>query len=258
MRLAAVSESIARLGASGAARYWAQKMRAGRAEGQRLLTLTSRQAEHPMVFRTRTTDIESFWQVFLQHELAPVDDLRDVRLIIDCGSNAGYSAVYFLNRFPGCTVVAVEPEPSTFAVLSRNLAPYEGRYRALNCAVWSRPAQLTFDSASRGAGHWGVQVREATEGEPGDVRALDIPTILRESGHERISLLKVDIEGAEAVVFADAPWLERVDNIAIELHHDTPYGDASAVFERAIAGQGYEVTHLAERTICRRPAQTPA
>jgi FkbM family methyltransferase len=253
MRLAAVPESITELGAVGAARYWAQKMRAARTDGQSLLTLTSRQAAHPMVFRTHTTDLESFYQVFLLREFAPIDDLTDVGLVVDCGSNAGYSAVYFLNHFPGSTVVALEPEPSTFAVLERNLEPYHGRYRALNYAVWSHPARLTFDADSRAAGHWGVQVREVREGEPGEVEAVDVPTILSESGLERISLLKVDIEGAEAVVFGDAPWLDRVDNIVVELHDNTPFGDAHAVFAEAIAHRGYNVTQLAERTICRWP-----
>ena len=40
------------------------------------------------------------------------------------------------------------------------------------------------------------------------------------SGHERVSVLKIDIEGAERELFSVGvnEWLDRVDNIAIELH----------------------------------------
>src|ERR1700728_3752617 len=100
MRLGSLSDSIDALGPLGAATYWAQRVRALRISDQRLLTLRTRQAAHPLVFRTNTTDRVVFWQIFLDREFAPIDDLTDVGLVVDCGANAGYSAVYFLNQFP--------------------------------------------------------------------------------------------------------------------------------------------------------------
>jgi hypothetical protein len=66
--------------------------------------------------------------------------------------------------------------------------------------------------------------------------------------------LKMDIEGAEAVVFGalDISWLDRVDNIAIELHHDTAFGNASGIFSSAIAKRGFATSRCGELTICRR------
>jgi len=48
---------------------------------------------------------------------------------------------------------------------------------------------------------------------------------------DRIGLLKIDIEGGEFAVFADSDlrWLEKVDQIALEVHLD--YGDAVSLVE---------------------------
>ena len=55
----------------------------------------------------------------------------------------------------------------------------------------------------------------------------------------------MDIEGAEAVLFkkgngVDA-WIDKVDNIAIELHDDSEFGPCTSVFADAIADRGFDV-----------------
>lgn len=83
---------------------------------------------------------------------------------------------------------------------------------------------------------------------------------LWQSPEYRISLLKVDIEGAEAVVFGRdcQSWLGKVDAIAIELHDDSGFGNASGIFFDAIRGHGFEVSSVGELTICQRPDQPAA
>jgi hypothetical protein len=63
--------------------------------------------------------------------------------------------------------------------------------------------------------------------------------------------LKVDIEGAERVMFASRSqaWLSRVDNIVIELHD----AECRDTFFKAIAVQHFTVTTCDELTVCRRP-----
>jgi hypothetical protein len=71
------------------------------------------------------------------------------------------------------------------------------------------------------------------------------------AGFERVSLLKIDIEGAEAVVF-NAPnlsWLDRVDNIAIELHDDSQFGMAAPIFWRAVQDRGFSFIKRGELVI---------
>lgn len=211
---------------------------------------------HAVRVRRGTSDIDAFKQIFVDREYACLDDLPDVRLVVDCGANVGYSSAYFLSTFPTCFVIVVEPDPGNFQALARNLAAYQGRTTLLQQGVWSHPARLALSREVFGDGReWSRQVRECASDEPADFEGVDIGTLLATSGHERISLLKIDIEGAEAVVFAKdyETWLARVDAIAIELHGDTVFGDGAKVFQAAIAGRGFGVTTSCELTICRRP-----
>jgi hypothetical protein len=76
---------------------------------------------------------------------------------------------------------------------------------------------------------------------------------LVESGFERVSILKIDIEGAEAEVFAaECSWLERIDTLAIELHEDSMFGNGRAVFTQAIADTDFELSTRGDLTICQR------
>jgi len=210
---------------------------------------------HSLFFRPISSDRYVFHQIFIEREYSCFDDLDRPDLIIDCGANVGYSSGYFLSRFPSCSVIAVEPDPENFKMLERNLAQFGNRARAIRAAVWSHSSRLKIkESTYRDGLEWAFQVSECKPDEESSVEAVDIGALLRESGHERISLLKMDIEGAEAVVFSSEyePWIDLIDNIAIELHDDTVFGDARRVFATAISGRGFKTSSSGELTVCRR------
>jgi FkbM family methyltransferase len=219
-----------------------------------LLILHSRHAQHPLSCRPNTSDPLVYRQIFIGRAYACLDDVAEASLVIDCGANVGYSSAYFLTRFPGCDLIAVEPDASSFRLLCRNLDPYGKRARAIRSAVWSRPTRLTIsETPYRDGREWSTQVRECRPGEADGFLAVDLGGLLSRSGHQRISILKMDVEGAEAVIFSEnfEPWIDRVDNIAIELHDDSDFGDASAVFAEAIAGRGFAVDRHKELTVCK-------
>ena len=55
-------------------------------------------------------------------------------------------------------------------------------------------------------------------------------------------------------MFRDNPaWLDKVDAIAIELHDDTQFGDASDIVLSAVRARGFELSRNGELTICYRP-----
>ena len=66
----------------------------------------------------------------------------------------------------------------------------------------------------------------------------------------RVSIVKIDIEGAEVPIFSEdcRSWLPRVDNIVIELHGEA----AEKIFAQAIEGADYSFSQPGELTICRR------
>ena len=221
-----------------------------------LFPLASKDAKYLLKCRIRSSDFDVFRQIFLEREYSCLDDVSSVGLVIDCGANVGYSSAYFLSRFPDCKVVAVEPDQKNFEVLRLNLLPYGSRAVMYQAAVWSHVTELTMSESSSSDGYeWGRQVREcrSMENVP-KLPTVDIGGLLRDAGFSRISILKVDIEGAEAVVFADdhASWLDHVDNLVIEIHHRSPWGDCAAVVEKAMSGKGFHMSKCGELSVYKR------
>ena len=81
--------------------------------------------EHAIAIRVGTSDSTIFQQIFTEQEYGPLAALPGPSLILDCGANVGYSAIWFLNRFPSARVIAVEPDLENFRMCQANLAPYE-------------------------------------------------------------------------------------------------------------------------------------
>ena len=212
--------------------------------------LRSRRSRFPLHCRLNSSDPYVFSQVFLDEEYAELQGLKNVRLIIDCGANVGYSAAYFLSLYPEAELIAVEPDSANFAILQQNMKPYGDRVKLHMAGIWSHTTGLTVCRGSyRDGAEWSTQVRESLPGETPDVEALDIGTLLRDSGHQQIDMLKIDIERSEVVVFGDhyQEWLGKTRNIAIELHDD----ECERVFQAAITGYPFTVSHNENVFVCK-------
>jgi FkbM family methyltransferase len=212
---------------------------------------------HPVIGRFNTSDLTVFEQIFVREEhrwaqvLKPCPDM----LILDCGANVGYSVIYFLRMFPEATVIAIEPDKENFAVLEANLNQSSPNVVTLNAAVWSSNADLNCGNMGfRDGMHWARQVSVPTNGEKGSTPGLTIPHLLQISGQARISILKMDIEGAEAEVFSNAPdtWLSHVDAFAIELHDDTSFGDARRIVLSSLPQDQFVISRCGELTVAVR------
>jgi FkbM family methyltransferase len=247
-------EIVRNLGVPSAAFYALQKIRQRVKPQAGAYTLSSKYAKYPLLCRPGTSDVLVFLQIFGEREYLCLDEVEDARLVIDCGANVGYSAAYFLTRFPNAKVIAIEPDPGNFALLEANVAPYLARCDTMLTAVWSHETDLVISEVPfRDGREWARTVRPVQPGEKaakGSMRAIDIGTVLARSGYDRISVLKVDIEGAESEVFASnyESWLPKVDNLVIELHGEKE----SAVFQRAIAREGFKTSTHGELFVCRR------
>lgn len=242
-------------GFRGALGYYSNKLR-GRIglRPELVYTLYPKDALYPLSARSNSSDVAVFGQIFMQREYACLDNLKEVGLIIDCGANVGYSSAYFLSRFPDCEIIAVEPDPNNFVMLQRNLAPYGSRVKCIQAGVWPHPVKLVISELPyRDGDAHSKQVRECRPGEEGDIQGIDIGTILAESGHKHISILKMDVEGAEVVIFSEnyESWLDLSSTVVIELHDDSIFGNGSDVFFKAINGRGFAVSESGELTVCK-------
>jgi FkbM family methyltransferase len=231
--------------------YAFQKLRQSQIRGKSPFRLYTRYAKYPLQCRANTSDAKVFSQIFAGREYRCLDEVRDASLIIDCGANVGYSAAYFLTRYPRAEVIAVEPDPENFATMQANVAAYGPRCRTVCSGIWSHRAGLVLSDEQLGDGlEWARTVRPAAPGQVATMQAVDIGGLLAESGHERISILKIDIEGSEAAVFSSnyEEWLDRVDNLVIELHGPR----CKAIFADAIKGAGFVTSQCDELTVCKR------
>ncbi len=221
---------------------------------ERAFTLRAPHARFPLHCRAGTSDLDVFEQVFINEDYMCVAGLGGRGLVVDCGAYVGYSAAYFLSVMDNARVIAIEPHPENFAMLQTNLAPYGSRARLCAAAVWSHESRLCpQETTYRDGRHWAYQIRECAASESAGLRGVTIDTILDEHAEERIALLKMDIEGAEAVVFGPSAgrWLHRVDAMVIELHDDSAFGDASRVVTEACGGQ-FELRPYGHVVVARR------
>ena len=127
--------------------------------------------------------------------------------------------------------------------------------RPVHAGVWSSVTRLAVEAASyRDNREWTRQVRSARPDEVSTIQGMDIPALMAITGDDEISLMKVDVEGAEAVIFGDTSdaWLHKVRVIAIELHDDSSFGRGSEVFHHAIRNRDFVVFQSGELTICHR------
>ncbi|MCE9587676.1 MAG: FkbM family methyltransferase [Verrucomicrobia bacterium] len=233
-----------------------QKIRQSIGRQTRPYKLLCKYIKHPLLCRPGTSDRKVFLQIFADRDYQCLDEVQSAQLVIDCGANVGYSSVYFLNRFPSAKVIAIEPDPNNFALLKANVAPYGDRCETLQTAVWSSETDLVISEVPfRDGREWSKTVRPIRTGETGSMRAISIGSVLKESGLQRISILKCDIEGAEIQVFSSGfeSWLGKVDNLVIELHGD----EARAIFLRAISHEGFQTSESGELFVCRRATSIP-
>jgi FkbM family methyltransferase len=214
-------------------------------------TLSTKQLQHPVVFRYNSSDISVFSQIFISDEYSSLAILRDVKLIIDCGANVGYSSAYFLSKFPEADVIAVEPDKRNYELLNQDLSAYGNRVTTIWSAIWSHKVGLKVCIGQSGdESEWATTVRECIENELPDLEAVDIATVLNQSNHDEIDILKVDIEGSESIVFSRnfESWINKVRLLVIELHGK----ECADIFYSALSSGSFSYSRSGELTIAQR------
>lgn len=191
----------------------------------KLVEVSAPGIKHPIFLRLKTTDIEIYGKIFADREYY-FETAKPPKVIVDAGANIGLASIFFANAFPEAMIIAIEPEESNFTLLKKNAAAYP-KIIPVQAALWNKNDQinLTHPGTNAGWDKWAFRTESGEEGSKNKVfhqiQGMTVDKIMRDHGLDFIDVLKVDIEGAEKEVFADASnWIEKVGIIIIELHEN--------------------------------------
>lgn len=181
--------------------------------------------------------------------------LREDIVFVDVGADIGGYALFVAARAGGrARILAVEPQPDIFERLVFNIRQNGfATVKALACAVSDRDGPVTLFVNPKDSGETSMRTVNAhARGRQLIVQGRTLAGLIAEEGLARIDVMKLDIEGAEALVlgpfFEDAPprlWPEVliVDEASGRFGVDLP-----ALFERC----GYAVVRRTATNIIYR------
>ena len=173
-------------------------------------------------------------QVLIGGEYNFLHNITDFKptAIMDAGANCGMTAVLFAINYPDATIVAVEPDELNFKLLELNTARF-GNVHLENKGLWDRHTGLRV-KRSDGYGY-ATKVQEISRSQHPDVMATSLDLLMMKHNFRALDLLKLDIEGAEAMVFKNyrqphtkklRNWLADTQVIVAEVHDDESWNAA--------------------------------
>ncbi len=202
---------------------WSQKAGASlkvNNDAEETYDLRLKQKAFKIYLRTFSGDIAIFYEIFWNKVYKlPGDSYRNVETIVDLGANVGLATLYFRHQYPDGVIYSVEPEPSNYELLLKNLnneilhqniVPMHAAIDAEDGEAAVHVNGLLYNATITAANNTGSVVK-----------MISMKTLLNKFNIERIDLLKIDIEGTEQRLFEEnTEWLDKVRHLLIEFHSE--------------------------------------
>lgn len=181
-----------------------------------------------IVFRDyKSSDCQVFEQIFVQKEYEIIlkifqlnDDFNNEINIIDAGANVGFTSVFFSHFLKTCKIFSIEPSRENCEMMRENTRNFKNIKIYQNALSEKPNTFFNFDRNFRDGKEWSITTLEALGGK---VKGITVNEIINENKLKYISLLKIDIEGAERFIFKkenDFEFLNITQIIAIEIHDE--------------------------------------
>lgn len=183
--------------------------------------------------RCNQSDLYTFAEIFLrdvyQDGISHVPE--KVTSFVDLGAHIGLTSLLFSLSFPNVRVVCVEPVLENVSVLRRNMILNNLSWNIIQKAVGTVNGTREF----YGSQWWssGTIVPEVGKARisdpqrpecflalpPFNVEVITIDSLLKSIHIDFVDVLKIDIEGAEALIINEnANWLSQVGLILLDIH----------------------------------------
>ncbi len=190
--------------------------------------LTLKNNQNIFVRDFKYSDYQVFKQIFIQKEYDVVLKMFSLNkfknekpIIIDAGANVGYTSFFFLSNLNNAKIFAVEPSVENCEMIKKNISGFSKNVKIYQNALSEKEnTSFNLDRGFRDGKDWSITTEEVRNG---IVKGISINEIITENSLEYISLLKIDIEGAERFIFKvenDLPFLKITQIIAIEIHDE--------------------------------------
>ena len=144
---------------------------------------------NPVYYRTGSDDLVVINDLLLREEFGcGAHDIKQPKLIVDCGAYAGYSTLYFLTKYQSAFVIAIEPDDRNFELCRLNPQPYEDRVTLMHAAIWPESIGLTVRKGAwaGSSSEWATMVAPVKDGEAPDVSGITLNDLLRDSNFAEI------------------------------------------------------------------------
>jgi FkbM family methyltransferase len=183
-------------------------------------------------------------EIFTYHEYRSAEDvIKHAKLpILDIGAHAGFFTLYVRSLNPTVKVVAVEPVKENVVAVKHNLKVnsvngVEVKEMALSEHSGERMLMISKDSHNHAlAPEFGVD-----NGESRIVETMSLSDFLKNCIMEDVSLIKMDIEGAEYEVFRSIPGEDYIKIRAFILeYHNGKEGNVKTL-ETTLRENGFGV-----------------
>jgi FkbM family methyltransferase len=173
--------------------------------------------------------------------------------VVNVGANIGVFAVHIAQTFQRCDgVFAIEPDPAAYELLVRNIE-HNGvsAVRPVNTAIGDTEGTVDFATIEGKPEYssMGAIVHKNVAGMEQKIVRVPVTTLEKVVGDAHTSLLLVDVEGAEYLVFKGAESVIRRDTPGLIFECSDvllrKFGHSSEALEGLLKGFGYVVRNAA-------------
>lgn len=192
--------------------------------------------EYGLNFLKRYNEIASLYKEAISKNKKP--------LIIDGGSNIGFSTYYLAKEFEESYVVAIEPEINNFSMMKKNCRNLNNII-FLNKALGSDDGFVEIENLD--ADNNSFQTRK-TNKKINSIDMVCVDKILTDCADSFPFIIKLDIEGFEKDLFSkNVNWVDRFPIIIIETHDwMLPKTANSQPFLKVISNRNRDFIHRGE------------
>lgn len=205
-----------------------------------------RGSEIRVLLRHGSRDVVTFDEVFCSAAYEPppvvVSALRDLGRpprVLDLGANVGLFSAFVLERWPGATITALEPDPDNLSLLKAcaNLNRSHGDLQVVDAAAAASAGTMRFVAGLNAESH------RAHPDE--DVASVVVRAVDAYEHIANVDLVKIDIEGGEWELLADprlATAFGAFQALVLEHHgRHCPTDNPRATATQLLAAAGFDV-----------------